>query len=405
MNTATPSRTTERVDALRITLLWFGVQLAWGAVLGLSLQARITQLGGSNALADYGIISTAGALFAAVVQIVVGPFSDRRRRAGDKRTAFYVAGSAGAALALLAFYASPTIGLLAISFVALQAAMNVVIGPYQAVLPDVVPSSRIGVASGWMAAMQSAGNAAGAILATVLGNTPVLGAVIAILLLASCGLTVAHLRAVPLQPIAEHTPLRVTRALVDLFVSRALVYIGFYTLLGYFYFYVASVLPPGSPLNATTAGGIAILLFTLVGAAGAALAARPADRLDERLVVSAGGALMVIALCALAAVHVPFIMPGLIAVAGVGWGVFLCADWAFACRILPTGALATTFAIWNVAVVGPQMVAPVITTLVLSATRTLQTPAGPRVAMLVAAVEIVAGAAWIWRLSKQSQGK
>src|ERR1700739_4127820 len=104
MNIATQSNTTSAREAnpALLTALWFGIQLAWGAVLGISLQARSLQLGGASALAIYGGVSTAGALAAAIVQLAVGPFSDRRRRGGDKRIAFYAAGVTIAAIAVIA---------------------------------------------------------------------------------------------------------------------------------------------------------------------------------------------------------------------------------------------------------------------------------------------------------------
>jgi hypothetical protein len=43
----------------------------------------------------------------------------------------------------------------------IQIAVNIALAPYQAILPDTVPAARLGVASGWMAATQSAGNANG----------------------------------------------------------------------------------------------------------------------------------------------------------------------------------------------------------------------------------------------------
>lgn len=396
---------TTRVNPALLALLWFGIQLAWGAVLGISLQARSLQLGGSQALALYGGVSIAGALAAATVQLLIGPLSDRRRASGDKRIAFYAGGATAAALALLWFYAAPTILTFAIAFIALQAAMNVAIGPYQAILPDVVPMTEIGVASGWMAAMQSAGNAGGAILATIFGNTVLLGAIVALVLLAACAFTVAHVRSVPLQPLATHERLRITRPLVDLFISRAFVYIGFYTLLGYFFFYVKNAIPQHFRLDATTASGVCILLFTLVGAAGAAAAAKPADRVDERVVVTVGGGILAAGVGALAVVHGLLPIPLLIALAGIGWGIFLCADWAFACRLLPPAALASTMAVWNVAVVGPQILAPLITTAVLVRAGILATGAGPRAAFVLACVEIVTGSLWIWRLPRQATGK
>lgn len=407
MNIATQSATnsTRAVNPALLTVLWFGIQLAWGAVLGISLQARSLQLGGVSALALYGGVSTAGAIAAAIVQLAVGPFSDRRRREGDKRIVFYAIGACVAAAALIAFYAAPTVFTFALAFIVLQAAMNCAIGPYQAVLPDVVPISRIGVASGWMAAMQSAGNAAGAILATLLGNTIPLGITIAAVLIASCAVTVAYLRRIPLQPLPDHESLRVTRPLVDLFISRAFVYIGFYTLLGYFFFYVKNALPPHFALDTTTASGICVLLFTLVGAVGATIAAKPADRIDERIVVTVGGGILALSVGALALLHGLAPIPIAIAIAGIGWGIFLCADWAFACRLLPPGALATTMAIWNVAVVGPQIIAPAITTFVLARTGILMSAEGPRGAFFLSCSEILIGAVWIWRLPHQAPGK
>lgn len=397
--------TTSSVSPARLALFWFGIQMVWGAVLGISLQARCAALAGNGSLAAYGEISTLGALAAAIVQLVVGPLSDSLRKRGDRRVRFYVGGAIAAAIAVVALYRADSVTGLLVAFVVLQAAMNVAIGPYQAIVPDFVEGSKIGVASGWMAGMQSAGNAAGAILATVLAQPIVLGATLAVALIAGCAAMVLHIRTAPLRALPDGARLSPSRSLIDLFISRALVYVGFYTLLGYFYFYVRASLPHGFPLDATMASGIGVLLFTLVGAAGAALAARPADRLDERLVVTIGGGVLAACVFALAASQVWYAIPLLIAVAGVGWGIFLCADWAFACRLLPPGSLATTMGIWNIAVVGPQMLAPLLATIVLTRTTMLASSSGPRVAFVLAGVEILAGAAWIWRLSLSRPGK
>lgn len=399
----TPANTHSAAKPARLALLWFGVQLAWGAVLGISLQARSATFGGTAPLAFYGAVSTAGALAAAAVQLLVGPWSDRRRRAGHDRTSFYAAGAIAAAVALVALYGVRTPFGFAVAFVALQAGMNIAIGPYQAIVPDAMPPSRIGAASGWMAAMQSAGNAAGAIAATVFGNTLALGTFLALALLASARGTIAHVRRIGLQqPYAAAA--RFDRKLVDLFISRAFVYVGFYTLLGYLFFYIHAALPPRFPLSATAATGVAILLFTLVGSAGAGLAARPADRVDERVVVSAGGGVLALSVGLLAGAHGIAWIPVAILCAGVGWGVFLCADWAFACRLLPGKSLAAGMAIWNVAVVGPQILAPVITTATLARLSLLGGPEGSRVAFLLAAGEIALGTFWIWRLPQQASG-
>ncbi len=201
---STRLQTTKTANPLQISLLWFGIQLAWGAVLGLSLQARSFDLNHVHPLELFGRVAAAGAFAAAVAQLVVGPISDRMRRNGDKRIAFYAVGSGIAAMALIAFYIAPTEPTFFIAFVVLQLAMNVVIGPYQAIIPDFVPKERIGIASGWMAAMQSAGNAAGAVAVAVLGSSAIVASVIAVILIGCLTLTIRHIRSQPLQPIAEH---------------------------------------------------------------------------------------------------------------------------------------------------------------------------------------------------------
>ena len=140
----------------RLALFWLGIQAVWGALLGISLQARTIELTAGNALIAYGHLATAGAIVAAVVQIVVGPWSDARRRTGSRRLEFYGTGAIASALAIAWFYAARDFAGLTAAFLCLQAGMNVAIGPYQAIIPDVVTRARFGVASSWMAALQSA---------------------------------------------------------------------------------------------------------------------------------------------------------------------------------------------------------------------------------------------------------
>lgn len=401
----TRSSTPSQAQPARIAALWFGVQLVWGAVLGISLQARCAQLAPNSALATFGVITTAGALAAAVAQLIVGPLSDRLRRAGYGRSGFYLAGALLGAVAVVVFYAVSNVAALLAAFIALQLALNIIIGPYQAIVPDTMPASRYGIASGWLAALAAAGNAAGAVFAAALGATPPLGLTLAAGLLISTAITLGYLRSIPLRPLPAATPLAVTRTLVNLFISRAFVFLGFYTMLDYLYFFVASVLPTGFPLDATRASGFCILIFTVVGVLGAALGARPADRADERLVVTVGGGCVVIALAVLGSGHALFVLPAAIALAGIGWGVFLCADWAFACRLLPPSAMATNMAIWNLAVVIPQMLAPVVASLLLARIGALATPAGARYALLLAGAEMLIGVSWIWRLPAVQAGE
>lgn len=372
---------------------WFGIQVVWGALLGVSLQARVTELAPAHALALFGALASTGAAVAAVTQIAVGMLSDRRRVHGSRRIEFYVSGACLAAAALVWFYLATSFGQLFASVIALQIAMNLAIGPYQAVIPDFVPDSQIGTASSWMAALQSLGNACGALLAAFVASRYALAAAIAAALLASCAVTAAHVKNLIALP-ARSERVRVSRAFVDLFISRAFVFLGFYTLLGYLFFYVRSSLTGDTKMLT----GEIILAVTLSGAAGAVIAARPGDRYDRRAIAAAGGAGFVLALIAFLFSHgLASIVCSALA-AGIAWGVFLSGDWALGCRFLPRFALATAMGIWNLALLLPQIAAPAAATAVLAALHALNTPDAPRIALVLAACETLIGVAWIWRL-------
>jgi MFS family permease len=376
-----------------VGLFWLGIEMVWGALLGVSLQARALQVQPQNALAAYGVLAAAGAATAAVTQIAVGILSDRRRTRGSRRIEFYITGAILASFALFWFYTAPVFSQLLGAVVLLQIAMNVAIGPYQALIPDFISEQRMGTASSWIAALRSVGNAAGAVAAGVIHNGRIVALALAAMLLTSAAATTAHVRDLVLLSAAPQR-LRITRAFIDLFISRALVFVGFYTLLGYLYFYVAQTMKGDVKLIT----GIVLLVFTAAGAIGAAAAAKPSNYFDRRAVASGGGIVFVVALFAFLLAHQLAGIAVSAAIAGIAWGVFLTADWALGCHFMPRQAIATAMGVWNLALLIPQMVAPLLATAVLTLLHALHSGAAPRIAFILAACEVAAGVAWIWRL-------
>ena len=168
-------------------------------------------------------------------------------------------------------------------------------------------------------------------------------------------------------------------------------YVGFYTLLGYLFFYVQRNL--GGDVKTTT--GIVLLVFTLAGAIGALAAARPARTTDRRALASAGGAGFVMALFAFLLSHSLLAVIASASIAGAAWGIFLTADWALGCQFLPRFALATAMGVWNLALLLPQIAAPLAATAVLTALHALQSAEAPNIAFVLAAMEVTMGIAWI----------
>ncbi len=383
---------TSAPDPRRLGALWFGIQVVWTAVLGVILQDRITALA-PHAVGTYALVAATGALFAAVVQIVAGIASDRVRARVAHRRAFYAAGVAIAAPALVALPFAPSMPSLWAAWIALQLGMNVAGGPYQGIVGDYVDERRVGRASGWMSVQQFSGSVVGIVLTTLLHGIA-LGSALAATLVVSWRVTDAHVARLRTSSVAA-APLRLDAAVRTVLVSRALINVGFYTLFGFLFFFVRESL---GIADARTPTGILILVFTVSGVAGAAIAGRAADRIDKRVVVSVACAAIAVAVGAFAAA--PTFTVALVCACGSGaaWGAFFTADWAIAYAVLPRSALAAAMGVWNVAAAIPQVVAPAITGPLVQAVDARAPGLGPRVALTCVIVEFALGTAWLWRL-------
>lgn len=384
------------VNPARLGAFTFGVQIVWGAILGVSLQARSQALAGADAVATYSAIAAAGAALATVVQVYVGVLADRRRAQVGHRREFLVAGVAGAVPALVWFYLAPNVAQFAIAFLLLQATLNLAIGPYQAAIPDYVPPNRRGEASSWMSAWQSLGNATGLIVVVAVGAGGIVAAILAGALVAAFAVTYWHIRALPSQTIVP-VPFRAGRVFTTLLVSRGIVNIGFFTLVGYLLFFVHESLGvTGEAVRTQT--GLLFLTFTLAAVVGAALASRPSDRYDMRLVATVANALVALALAILAGATQLAVAFGAAALAGAAWGAFFTTDWALACALLPRGAMATAMGVWNIATAGPQVLAPLLGWWVLQRFDAIALGVGPRATIVLAMSEFVIGTLLLWLL-------
>jgi MFS family permease len=370
-----------------IGALWLGIQVVWGAILGISLQARATEFHLANAVNAYAIVAASGALLAAITQVAVGFLADRRRARVGHRREFYLAGIAIALPALLAFYTASTYAGFLLAFAALQIGMNVFGGPYQAAVPDHVPSARSGTASAWMSGYQFIGQCIGLVIATFARD--LLSAIaIAGCLAVTFAITYVHLRGLIPSVQGPVHGLRVDRDFRTVIVSRAFINLGFYTFVGFLFFFVRDVLG-GHDARQTT--GLLFLAFTIAGVLGAFVAGRAADRTDKRTVVSIAGAGIAVTLAVLAGARSlgAVLIAGTFA--GVAWGAFFTADWAIAYVVLPLDAMAAAMGVWNLAAALPQIVAPLLGAAITAL-------GGVRAVQVAVIVEFAIGTLWLWRL-------
>ncbi len=379
----------------RIAALWFGIQAVWSAILGVYLQSRITGLAPGDALRVYGIVAASGAVVAAIVQVGIGRWSDQRIEARGHRREFYLTGVAIAIVALGAFFGARSALTLSLAFIALQIGMNVVGGPYQAAIPDAVPAAAGGRASAWMSTLSFAGSVAGLIVAAT--SDGIIAALALMLALgAGAAITLAHVRR--LAPIAVRgTSFRFTRDIVTLLISRGAINVGFYTLFGFLFFFVGESL---HVTDARTTTGLLFIVFTVAGIAGAAIAARPADRYDKRAVIGVAALAIAVTVGVFAAAPNVGVAYVAAAASGVAWGAFFTADWAIAYVVLPRGAMATALGVWNLAAAIPQIVAPALTAPLVAAVNARSPGNGPRAALALVIVEFCIGAALVWRIPR-----
>ncbi len=365
------------------------------------MQARVTELsgGGDAAIKGYALAAALGAVVATIVQFTFGLLSDRRRDAVGNRNEFYVAGILIVVPAIFWFYLAPTWAQFVIAFAALQLGMNVAIASFQAAIPDFVPRARRGIASSWMSAYQSLGNALGLLVAGFTHDLRLTAAALAVPFIAAWSVTFGHIRSrktLETEP-AEAVPFG--RALLILLFSRGFVNVGFFTLVGFLAFFVRESLGvAGGAIQTQTA--LLFLTFTVSAVPGAILAARPTDRVDKRLVVTLACIAVAAALAILAGAHLLAAAYAAAAFAGVGWGAFITADYALAAAVLPPHAMATGMGIWNIATTIPQVLAPIIATPLILYYDRAAMGLGPRAAILVALAEFLIGAALIWRLPR-----
>ena len=94
-----------------------------------------------------GVLGIAGLIVAGSVQPVIGRFSDRTRSPLGRRIPYLLWGCFGVCTGLVGIGLAPSYYVLLLIWLFVQANVNIGYGPYQALIRDLVPMNRIGVAS------------------------------------------------------------------------------------------------------------------------------------------------------------------------------------------------------------------------------------------------------------------
>ena len=392
-----------RLGVGRLTLLslyWVAIGYLWNALGAEVLPPLVSHFVGQAHQGTYlSLLESIGTVVAVVWQPMVGALSDRTTMAWGRRRPYIAGGALGSSLflVLMAFVGS-YFWLFAIYFL-LQVASNTAQGPYQGLLPDVVPQPEVGKAG----AFYGLGNLVGSTIGfLVVGSFASVGRYdlalysMAVMLLWTMVLTVtlipdrgrptADLR-LNLREVTVGT-FRISPSRYGSFLwlmaSRLLILMGIVGLESFAQFYFKDVFYPGGGRHLTDLSNAANRDLLAVISFLAILCAYPAARLSDRVgrkpmvfgcgIVGAAGTLGLVfghytllptALTRPIAslLNVPVGLGQVLCfgvLIGLATGSFLAIDWAFMVDLIPQAEAGRFLGFSNIATAGSGIIARLV---------------------------------------------
>jgi MFS family permease len=401
-------------DHLAISCFWLAYNFHWGALLGIVLPHQIAALVGDAQKELYnGLIPALGAALSLVLTPIAGALSDRSRSRFGRRRPYIALGTLINVVFLLflaAIGSTGGIALFVVCYLGVQFGNNWSGGPYAGLIPDVVPADQRGTASGWLALMTAVGFLLGAIAAGRLlvgENYHPIYNTIAVVLLVFLAITLWRVREA--RPTADPGRFDLRRFASSLLLrgpeyrnfyfvlfTRALVMMGIYSVFTFFQFFLRDVIRTE---NAVLQTSYLIAIIIATGIPSSLVAGRLSDRHGRKPLVYASGGLM-------ALMSIVFIVVGYFpslqfmfcvgAVFGLGYGAYQAVDWALAIDVLPKGeSAAKDMGIWHVSLVLPQIFAPALTGITLSAFKGTSLLLGYTVVFVLTAIWFVLGTVFV----------
>lgn len=361
-----------RRDHLAFSAFWFGVNFLWGAMLVIVIPDQVPRIVSENQVVWVGFILGFGAIASMLIPLISGPLSDRCASRWGRRRPYIASGIVINVIGLAMMFGAAelrNIWLYALAFFIVQLGNNWATGPYSGLIPDVVPRDQRGIASGWMAVMSQIGTLFGGVTCGLLIEARqylVAYAAMAIALVASGVWTLVGTREAPL-PVRPPRLLlgRYVRSLwIDprkhpnfawVWITRALVMVGFYAPLPYLQNYLRDVVGVQNPAEQVPK----LMVLILVGSAlSSVYGGKLSERVGRKPVIYVANGIIVVT-----ALLFPFCrdLSHVLAVGivfGLCYGAYLSVDWALGCDVLPRREdAAKDMAVWHIAMTAPQTVA------------------------------------------------
>ena len=410
------ARPTDRLPVrqlLQLSVYWLGINSIMGG-LGVVVQKRIPALvpapWDGPAIALQSVLTM---IMAAAIQPTIGVLSDHTISRWGRRKPYI---AIGATLDLLFLFGIGTSNsyLALISFLVLiQFSSNFAQGPFQGLIPDLVPQRQVAAASALVGIMQTGGFVLGTIVITygVTSNDYLLpllflggiqlATAIGTLLWVKERRAATDRRGKSWKAIARSawgTDILHEKSFLNLVISRLMFIAGINMLLGFYILFMERSLLMGTDQEGfwipVTSGTVALL--TLLSTIPSA---RLSDRIGRKPVIYAACAIGGLGMAVTAvSPSIEVFVIGVIAI-GVASGTFLAVDWALMTDIIPRAASGRYMGISNIAVVAGGPFASVIGgSLIFFFGGAVRSGDGPRAAFAAAILLFVFAAFFLRRV-------
>jgi MFS family permease len=354
-----------------IVPLNLAIYLTIGAIPGVLLPLQVQGIDPANKAANLAVVLGVGAIAAMIASPIAGLVSDRTRSRFGRRAPWLVAGALTTGLALIGMGFANGILQLVIAWTIVQIAINFVISPLTALMPDRVPVAVRGL----FATLLGLGMMVGALGGQVLGAAFAKNIHAAYIVLPGIMIVAVALFVVfcPDRSSIDRVnePFSFALFLKTFWVSprkhpdfawgfagRLLLFTGYYAVSGYQLYILQDYIGLGGDAIAT------IPLLGLLSLAGIivtiSLSGPLSDRLQRRKVfVIAASLIMAVAFV------VPLVLPTLAGMViftvlcGLGFGTYMSVDGALMSEVLPSdNTYAKDLGVLNIAATLPQTVGP-----------------------------------------------
>ena len=364
---------------MALSAYWFGWAALWMPLLVILMPAQIVNIAGeANKGHTLGTTLLLGSGVSLICSPVFGAVSDQCRHWLGRRRPLMIIGGVMSTVALIFMAYSTTLAGYSFAFFFLSVANNLIVSPYSALVPDVVPESQRGIASGWLGGFSMLGNLVGGFATYMLPSVGIVGCYFILIAIhaLSIFITVYYTKEEPLTTLAQ--PFVFAECFTSFFhplfiddfrwllFTRFLIQMGVVTVQENLAYYVKDAIPSydfnGTVLATSSHSAVSVLFLPLlIGALFASIASGFLSDYYQgkrKFLVYISGAIMSTSGILFAFTR-SFAFDLFLSFAfGVGFGVFSAIDWAMATDCLPSKQdVAKDMGLWSLAFIMPQVVA------------------------------------------------